>query len=86
MVCRRKETEGNMFVDIKEKALLIIENRNLCSYMNDTKWGELRHAMLREMPFPPPYIMKTIFEDKCPQEECFQKDVAFAGDWNEGFV
>lgn len=75
-----------MFEDIKKRALSVIEKRNLCSCMNDTKWGELRYAMLKEMPFPPPYILKTIFEDECPQEKYFQKDETFIGDWNEGFL
>lgn len=75
-----------MFEDIKKRALSVIEKRNLYSCMNDTKWGELRYAMLKEMPFPPPYILKTIFEDECPQEKYFQNDVTFIGDWNEGFL
>lgn len=77
---------GNMTGDLKRRALSIVESRNLCSCMNDTKWGEFRRAMLKEMPFPPPYILKTIFEDECPQEKYFQKDVTWIGDWEEGFL
>lgn len=71
--------------DVKKRVLSIMESRNLCSCMNNTKWGELRQAMLKEMPFSPPYIIKTIFEDECPQEKYFQEDVTWTGDWNESF-
>ncbi len=47
---------------IREMTAEIISSRNLTSYMNDTKWKEFRKAMLYEMPFPPPYEMKTLFE------------------------
>ncbi|QPK94154.1 hypothetical protein HCQ94_00055 [Actinomyces sp. zg-332] len=48
----------------REKVLAIISERNLCSYMNNTKWNELSQAMLEEMPFPPPYVVKYLFEDE----------------------
>lgn len=47
----------------KERILEIIIKRNLSSYMNNTKWRELRTAMLDEMPFVPPYDYKTLFDD-----------------------
>ncbi len=71
---------------LKKKALSVVEKRNLCSCMNDTKWKELRNAMWNEMPFPPPFILKTIFEEGCPQESFFQTDVTYLGDWDESFL
>ncbi|MDE6781078.1 MAG: hypothetical protein K2J40_06435 [Ruminococcus sp.] len=68
--------------NLKEKAFKIVKQRNLCSYMNDTKWSELRSAMLNDMPFPPPYAMKTLFED-CGED--ISEDVYHIGDWYEGF-
>jgi hypothetical protein len=44
----------------KNKAKKYIEKEQLISFMNNTKWEEFRKAMLEEMPFPPPYILKTI--------------------------
>ena len=40
-----------------------IIRRGLASYMNNTKWREFCEAMQNEMPFQPPYIYKTLFED-----------------------
>lgn len=72
--------------NFKKQALSIVQQRNLCSYMNDTKWNELRWAMLNDMPFPPPYIMKTLFETECYEEKNFQEDTYFNGDWYDGFA
>lgn len=71
---------------LRKKAVSVVEKRNLCSYMNATKWKELRNAMWDEMPFPPPFILKTIFEKECAEERYFQTDVTFLGDWDEGFL
>lgn len=71
---------------LKAKALKIVKQRNLCSYMNDTKWNEFRYAMLNQMPFPPSYIIKTLFENECKEERNFQNDVYYIGDWYEGFT
>lgn len=45
--------------------------------MNNTKWKELQGAILQTMPFPPPYIMKMLFEENCSDELHFQKDVCY---------
>lgn len=47
-----------------EKLLKYINEHQLVSYMNNTKWNEFRNAMINEMPFQPPYIYKTLFEDE----------------------
>ena len=70
--------------DWKKKIRKIVEQRQLCSYMNDTKWNELRHAMLEEMPFPPPYVIKWIYKE-CENED-FLEDVSYLGDWNEALA
>lgn len=66
--------------NLNRKIFNVIESRNLCSYMNYTKWCELRNAMTNDMPFPPPYIMKTLFENECKYEKEFEKDVYYLGD------
>ncbi|WP_416325919.1 DUF6678 family protein [[Eubacterium] hominis] len=53
---KTKKTEKEMILDI-------ITKRNLVSFMNNTKWQELRVGMLNEMPFVPPYEYKTLFDD-----------------------
>lgn len=47
----------------KEIILDIITKRNLASFMNNTKWRELRIGMRKELPFIPPYEYKTFFDD-----------------------
>lgn len=66
--------------DLKEKVRKIVQQRNLCSYMNATKWKELRNAMMDEMPFPPPFIIKYL-DTECIEEADFQNDVWHWGDW-----
>ena len=75
-----------MSTDLKEKVRKIIYQRNLCSYINDTKWNELRNAMMNEMPFSPPYIVKFLFEDKAEGEEFFFQDVYYSCDWYYAFA
>lgn len=41
----------------------IVQQRQLTSCMNNTKWNRFRTAMLEEMPFPPPYEIKTLFDE-----------------------
>lgn len=72
----------------KDKAKETARLRGMYSCMNDTKWGELLKAMLNEMPFPPPFIVKYIFEDMCPEEKAFCCDIrqkgglpGVTGDW-----
>lgn len=67
--------------DLKEKVNRIIEQRQLCSYMNDTKWNELRSAMMNEMPFQPPYIVKFLFDEECYGEAGFLNGSSHPENW-----
>lgn len=71
---------------MKKRAFEIVKKKNLCSYMNDTKWSELRNAMMNELPFPPFYVFKTLFEDECPDEIYIYSDSSLCGDWGESFA
>ena len=57
----------------KENAQKIIRQRNLCSYMNDTKWNELRTAMTGSLRHEPTFTMRTLFDPE---------GVSYYGDWN----
>lgn len=48
---------------ISERIAEIIHERQLTSYMNDTKWKEFVHAMDEEMSIEVPYDYKTLFEE-----------------------
>ena len=70
----------------RRKIAQIVEERGLCSYMNSTKWNELRNAMLHEMPFPPPFIVKFLTEEQAVGAEHFECDVPYQGAWHEAFA
>ena len=70
---------------LKRKVFNIIKQRNLCSYMNDTKWEELRYSMYYDMPFSPPYDIKYIDIDHSTGDD-INKDMYFGGDWYEPFL
>ncbi|MCM1506432.1 MAG: hypothetical protein NC177_04765 [Ruminococcus flavefaciens] len=71
--------------NLKHKVLNILERRNLCSYMNNTKWNELINSMLNDMPFPPPYDIKYIDIDHSTGDDV-NKGIYHYGDWYETFL
>lgn len=73
-----------MAKNLKERVKNIVRQRNLVSYMNNTKWNELRNAMMNEMPFSPPFIVKFLFEENCLEQQFLEKDVDYSGDWYYG--
>lgn len=75
-----------MSVDLKEKVRKIVQQRNLCSYMNNTKWNELRTAMMTERPFSQPYLLKFVFEDEDAGNKGGYTDVYYLGDWYSIFA
>lgn len=50
----------------------IINERQLVSYMNNTKWKEFVHAMDEEMSVAVPFDLKTLFEDGHFEYEHFE--------------
>lgn len=65
----------------------IVQKQQLVSCMNNTKWDIFRNAMLNEMPFPPPYEIKTLFEDDTHIASFIAEDANYDGWYNaEDFV
>lgn len=62
---------------LHEKAAAIIQKRQLCSLMNNTKWSELVSAVIREMPFPPAFAVKYLTSGDEPDAP----GCAYYGDW-----
>ncbi len=61
-----RDIERGRFARTKTTAELvaqIVQERQLTSCMNNTKWDCFRNAMINEMPFCPPYEIKTLFDD-----------------------
>jgi len=65
---------------VSEKIAKIIANRQLTSYMNDTKWKEFLQLMTEEMSMRVPYAFHTLFDmdhinddfyDTCYCQDCF---------------
>jgi hypothetical protein len=67
----------------KKKVIRIIDEKQMYSVMNDTKWRELQSAVLESLPFPPPFQIKDVL-GKEPFPKDFEEDVWYLGDWIEG--
>lgn len=82
--------EQGEFARRKSTAELVtemIQKQQLVSCMNDTKWDIFRNAMLHEMPFPPPYEIKTLFEDDSYIADFIAEDANYDGWYDaEDFV
>jgi len=82
--------EQGEFARRKSTAELVtemIQKQQLVSCMNDTKWDIFRNAMLHDMPFPPPYEIKTLFEDDSYIADFITEDANYDGWYDaENFV
>ncbi|MES9684718.1 DUF6678 family protein [Gottfriedia acidiceleris] len=69
----------------KEKLYKVLEKKQLCSVMNNTKWRQLKDAVLTTLPFVPPLQIKTVLEDT-PNPPNFDtdNDIYGSGDWLDG--
>ena len=63
----------------KAKVLRIIQDKDLYSVMNNTKWKELKNG-ISELPFLPPFVIKAVDEVETEYHQ-FNKDVYNSGDW-----
>ena len=68
---------------LRKTVLRIVEERRMSSIMNDTKWEELRYAMMNEMPFQPPYTVKFLTDDApCAEETSWHEAYVYEGLFN----
>lgn len=68
--------------DLKNKVLHIVCERNLCSYMNNTKWNELITAVKNEMSFPPAFEIRYVTQETDTESKIETEAVNYIGDWN----
>ncbi|MEK4237878.1 DUF6678 family protein [Paenibacillus sp. FSL H7-0714] len=47
-------------LDFKKRVHEVITQKQLCSVMNDTKWGNLQSDVINKLPFTPPYQAKLL--------------------------
>ena len=55
---------------LREQAFQTVQERNLTSYMNNTKWYKLLNIVNEKLPFRPPYIYKLLSD--APDREDIQ--------------
>lgn len=65
---------------LKEKVTSVVEQENMISIMNNTKWLELQRSV-RKLPFLPPFEIKYVTDIHEP--EPFDKDVCYTGNWDD---
>lgn len=63
----------------KAKIKKLIQDKGLCSVMNNTKWKELKKG-ISELPFLPPFVIKSVDEEETEYHH-FDKDEYYTGDW-----
>ena len=71
-----------MHDNLKDKVFNVVCERDLCSYMNNTKWNELITAVKTEMPFLPAFSIKYVTQESVVQSIIETEDVDYFGDWN----
>jgi hypothetical protein len=71
---------GSTETGLNSKVRRAIAERGLSSHMNDTKWRELCAAVTEELPFPPPYQVKSVLSDN-PDPEELERSPSQYGDW-----
>lgn len=65
---------------LKKKVMLLIEQKNMVSIMNNTKWNELQKSVC-ELPFLPPYQLRCVTD--VDELKTFDKDVCCTGNWDD---
>ncbi len=73
------ENGSNISERYKEKIKRIVQDKSLCSMMNNTKWRKLKKEVMK-LPFQPPFVIKSIDEEENAYHQ-FENDSYYAGDW-----
>lgn len=66
--------------DYKIKVQKVINERQLSSVMNNTKWRRLQSAIKEEFPITPSFQVKFLLDDYANPEE-FGEENWYSGDW-----
>jgi hypothetical protein len=69
--------------DYKIKVQQAINERQLSSVMNNTKWRRLQSAVKEKFPITPSFQVKFLLDDFAIPED-FGEENWYSGDWDEG--
>lgn len=58
---------------LREQAFQIVQDRNLTSYMNNTKWEKLLEIVNQKLPFKPEQVYKTLLDDEIQPLSCIPR-------------
>lgn len=78
---RATSQQSGMLNQLKQKVRAIVAQKQLVSWMNDTKWLELQHAV-RALPFPPPYIVRCVTDEDLISDNALNTPPSWFGDWS----
>ena len=72
--------------ELRRQVQQISDERGLRSCMSGEKWAQLRNAMMSEMPFQPPYLVKFITDDLPAGDENELVSSYHPMPWHEAYV
>lgn len=71
----------NMKEVFRNRVGRIIIERDMVQVLDEISWKKLQEAV-RGLPFPPPYVLKDVCEEKQEYHK-FEDDVYYWGDWSD---
>lgn len=74
-----------MSKEMEKRVYEVMTQRTLCCFVDKNKWKILETAMMYEMPFPPYFVFKTLFDKKCRNEMLIYDDRPLVGDWEGAY-
>lgn len=65
---------------LRDDVRQLVNQRQLISEMNDSRWIALQQAV-SHLPFPPPFLLKQVTDTQAPEYDLQSKIPSWTGDW-----